>query len=136
METTNNSEVGGLIVQTVTAGGSFPLEGATVTISDRSVEPERNLYVLQTDRSGSTVRVALPTPPKENSLSYGIPDAYALYYVEASKNGYYPVKAEQVPVFAGTTSIQRFEMIPIAANVQQISPPDTEINERNPAPQL
>ena len=46
----------------------------------------------------------------------GTAKPYASYLVEIEKAGYYPAAGCNVPIFAGITSIQPVEMIPLAEN--------------------
>ena len=62
-----------VIVQT--AGGALPVEGASVDIygSDRGNGNTGLLYSLQTGIDGLTPPVALPAPPRAESLTPGTP---------------------------------------------------------------
>ncbi len=92
-----------------TAGEALPVEGARVRVTGSAVERE-----LLTDRSGRTERVALPTPSAQNSLSAGLKNPFALYRVTVEKEGFYRQTTENVPVFAGVSSLQPITLVGLA----------------------
>ena len=120
-----NQETGYLKVQTVEADGAFPVEGAVVIVTD---SVGGNIASLRTDRSGLTETISLFAPPA--SLSQSPENStlpYSTYTIQISKEGFYPIEDYKVPVFAGITSIQRANMIPLS----EFSPMPP-----NPRPQL
>ena len=120
-----NQETGYLKVQTVEAGGAFPVEGATVIITDST---GGTVASLRTDRSGLTQTIPLFAPPASLSQSPESPSLpYSTYTIQISRDGFYPIEDYKVPVFAGITSIQRANMIPLS----EFSPLPP-----NPRPQL
>lgn len=97
-----------LIVQVFTALGAFPVPNALVSVSDDSGV----IAVLETGRDGRTSALALPTPILSESFTPGtIP--YALYTVDTSADGFYPVQSVDVAVYPGITSLQRVELRPV-----------------------
>ena len=110
MDTTTNSEIGYLIVQTFKAGMGLPVEGAQVTVRNESGAVER---VLTTDRNGQSETIALPAPPMANSLTPENPDSFSKYAIQTEIEGYYPVENLQVPVFSGQTTLQQVALIPL-----------------------
>ena len=107
-----NIETGYLKVQTVEADGAFPVEGAVVIITDSE---GRSISSLRTDRSGLTETISLFAPPASLSQSPESTELpYSTYTVQISKDGFYPIEDYYVPVFAGITSIQRANMIPLS----------------------
>lgn len=101
-----------VIVQT--AGGALPVEGASVDIygSDRENGNTGLLYSLQTGIDGLTPPVALPAPPRAESLTPGTPTPFARYNVEVHKEGYNRVTNLGVPVFDGIVSSQPVLLLP------------------------
>ena len=80
-----------LRVAVTTALGAQPLENALVTVS---TAPDENgtrtlLYAVRTDRDGMTPPMTLAAPPRSASLSPGQVTPYALYTVEAAREGFY-----------------------------------------------
>ena len=108
--------IGYLIVNVTTARGAIPLENASVTVSDTQTDGIPVVTVASTDSSGKTPRLALQAPDRGISMQPGTAKPYASYLVEIEKAGYYPVADCNVPIFAGITSIQPVEMIPLAEN--------------------
>ncbi|MBE6611757.1 MAG: carboxypeptidase regulatory-like domain-containing protein [Ruminococcaceae bacterium] len=114
---------GFLIVNVSTARGAIPLPGASVTVMFD--EPENNsvFTVVTTDTAGKTDRIELPAPERALSESPGNSKPYATYTLQIDKAGYYTVTAAGVPVFAGVTSIQPVEMLPLAEyNADRVYP--------------
>lgn len=95
-----------------TSTGQFPLKDVaiTVTASDGTA-----IAMRLTDRNGLIVPIELPVPDLEESLQ---PDPaerpFATVNLYARKQGYEQVEAENLQVFADTTTYQNLEMIPLA----------------------
>ena len=86
------------------------------------------LYTLFTDRNGRTERVSLSAPAASLSLRPGIPNAFALYSVAVTAEGFHPFFFSNVPVFSGITSIQPAELIPENAFLPNESRPEVGID--------
>lgn len=100
-----------LRVAVTTALGAQPLENALVMVS---TAPDENgtrtlLYAVRTDRDGMTPPMTLAAPPRSASLSPGQVTPYALYTVEAAREGFVPLTALHVTLFAGVPA-----MLPVA----------------------
>lgn len=106
------TSTGTLIVSVYTAGGALPIEGALVTIRGANQNGSGVISVLYTDQSGNTPRISLPAPPASTSESPGSATPFATYNVEVDKENFYPRSFINVPIFAGTTSIQPANLIP------------------------
>lgn len=107
------SEHGRLIVVAVTGNGAFPVEGAHVTVTQRSSTGDQVIYLLRTDDSGETPAVRIDTPPASLSQQPGSIQPYALCDIRIFANGFFRNEAFNVPIFAGVTSRQVFQMIPL-----------------------
>ena len=79
---------GNLIVQVSAASGAYPIVGALVTISDND---SGIIRVLETDRSGKTPEISLPTPSISESMTPG-KTAYSVYNIDTDAEGYYGAK--------------------------------------------
>ncbi len=110
----NPQSIGYLVVNVSTARGAIPLRDASVTVMYDEDGNTSIHSVLTTDMSGKTERLELPAPSRELSETPGNIKPYATYTISAEKDGYYPVTNTGVPVFAGITSVQPIEMIPLA----------------------
>jgi len=111
-----NQNVGYLIVNVTTARGAIPLNGATVSVFHTAVAGSPLVTVTKTGTSGKTERISLAAPNRISSMSPSneAVKPYATYTVQVEKEGYYTVTGNDVPIFDGITSIQSFEMIPLA----------------------
>lgn len=105
---------GTLIVSVYTAGGALPVPDAQVTIRFSEQESSGVLSVAYTDQSGNTPRIPLPAPPAATSEAPGGIVPYAKYTIEVDKEGFYPRSFSEVPVFAGITSVQPVNLIPMS----------------------
>lgn len=108
----SNQAVGYLTVRVTTARGAIPLEGATVNIRGNEADSSAILYSLLSDRDGRTPKVALDTPPKENSDTPGGAAAFSTYNIDVFKEGYVPLYFQNVPVFPNIMSVQPAVMVP------------------------
>ena len=125
---------GSLIVSVYTASGAIPLESAIVTIYGADQSNSGVKSVFYTDRSGNTEKIILPAPPAFESENPGNKAPFAKYNVEVDKEGFNSRTFINVPVFAGTTSIQPVNMIPLTEyNGEALPPRDSIITEsQNP----
>jgi len=130
-----NGTVGYIRVRVTNSGGNFPVEGASVYITDYNTDDEEKgqlLYTLRTDSSGMTRTVTVPAVPASESREPGIPFPYTLYNIRVSRENYYTAESIGVPVFEGIVSVQPFRLQPLTEtdlaaiegvdNVRGISP--------------
>lgn len=95
-----------------TSTAQFPLKdvAVTVTASDGTA-----IAMRLTNRNGLITPIEIPVPDREESLH---PDPaerpFAVVNLYARKQGYEQVEAENLQVFADTTTYQNLEMIPLA----------------------
>lgn len=109
--------MGRLRIRVTEAGGVLPVAGAVVKISEYEDGGEgKILYSLRTDSGGLTEAAALPAPPASESLKPGSARPYALYNVDITYPGYYPVENAAVPVFDRITAVQPVNLIPLTEN--------------------
>ena len=108
--------VGYLIVRVSTALGAIPLADALVTVRGTEAHTSDVIYSQLTNSSGITQKISLPAPNIRESESPGYPRPYSLYSVDVSKEGYLPLKLENVAIFDSITSIQPAVMVPLADN--------------------
>lgn len=92
-----------------TATGSLPVEGAAVTVTGNG-----EARSLLTDRSGKTEVIPLPAPDVKGSLRAEGQNPFSLYRVQVEKEGFYPQTTENVPIFAGISSLQPILLIGLA----------------------
>ncbi len=107
---------GYLTTHSYTSGGSIPLAQATITISRLNGNRKKTLLgVLLSDESGLTEPLAIETPALEDSLSPN--DTGVLPFTEVEIVAEHPnfdrIVIENVQVFAGQTSQQNLQFVPI-----------------------
>ena len=99
-------------VRAYTSAAQFPLKDVAVSIT---AADGTAIALDLTDRSGRLRPIAVPVPDRRESQS---PDPgerpYALVNLHARKQGYEQVDAENLQIFADTTTLQNLEMIPLA----------------------
>ena len=110
------SGTGYLIVRVSTALGAIPLEDALVTIKGAEAENSNIIYSQTTDQSGITKKVSLSAPNIKESESPGYLRPYSLYNIDVSRDGYLPLRLNNVAVFDSITSIQPAVMLPLTDN--------------------
>ena len=99
-------------VRAYTSIAQFPLEDVaiSVTASDGTV-----IAMRLTDRNGRIDPIEIPVPDKAESLSPDPPERpFAVVNLYARKKSYEQVEAENLQVFADTTTLQNLELIPLA----------------------
>jgi hypothetical protein len=95
-----------------TSTAQFPLENVAITVTSSDGTA---IAMRLTDRNGLITSIEIPVPDLEESLQ---PDPgerpFATVNLYARKQGYEQVEAENLQVFADTTTYQNLEMIPLA----------------------
>ena len=114
MKDISTEGIGYLVVRVSTARGAIPLENATVSVRGSTLQNSGIIYSLETDVSGLTPRLPLPTPPKNNSLSPDQDTPYSLWSIDVFCKGFITARYEGVPVYPGITSIQSAELVPLS----------------------
>ncbi len=138
----NQNATGYIRVRVTNSGGNFPVEGATVTITDYNEggDPADGggvlLYSLRTDASGQTRIVNVPTVPSAESQSPGVKVPYSLYNIRVTQENYYTAESIGVPVFEGVVSLQPFLLQPLTETDLANSGGDRIIYEIVDAPGL
>ena len=105
-------ENGYIRVRAFMSNAQIPLENVAVTISSTDGTA---IAMRLTGRSGLTEPVAIPAPNRaesERSELNGQPFTDLILY--AWKSGFEQVKASNVQVFAGVTTVQDLEMVPLS----------------------
>lgn len=107
------TDEGQLRVATLTGDGAFPVPGAHVTINVRRRGQEHLAYLLMTDESGETPTVSMPAPPASLSQQPGNEQPFTVVDIRVFAKGYFRAQMLNVPIFAGVTSLQTFQLIPL-----------------------
>ena len=111
----NNENFGNIRVRTYAASGALPIEGVLVKIYGSGEDNRDSVYSLLTDKNGITRELSLPAPPRVYSSAPGASECpYSVYNVELTKEGFYPKRIDNVPLFNGINAVLPIEMIPLS----------------------
>lgn len=109
---------GRLKVSVTSSIGLIPVKDATVRISYKGI-PDSVIETLDTDISGQTETIELPSPPLEYSLTPESAQPYSEYNIEVDAPGYEPVTVSGTEILADTLALQSVEMIPVEMEEQE-----------------
>lgn len=110
----NYENYGNMRIRTYAASGALPIDGVLVKIYGSGEDNNGVIYSLLTDENGMTKDISLPAPPRAYSSAPGaIGSPYSVYNVELTKNGFYPKKIDNVPIFNGIHAVLPIEMLPL-----------------------
>ena len=90
---------------------NIPIENATIRIS-YSGNPDQIIEEVQTDSSGQTPVLDLPTPPLEYSLTPDSPQPYSEYSLQITAPGYEQTDISGTEILPEETAIQPVQMMP------------------------
>lgn len=111
------SSKGYLKVRAYTSNAKYPLEDVAVTVTDYDGTA---IAMALTDRNGIIPPIMVEVPPKSESQS---PDPEEIPYerinLYAHARGYEQIYAENIQIFADTTTTQNLKMIPLAEYPEQ-----------------
>jgi len=103
---------GYLQLRAYTSTAQFPLKDVAVSVT---AADGTAIAMRLTDRNGLITPITIPVPDRSESLQ---PDPseqpFTSVNLYAHKNGYEQVEAENLQIFADTTTYQNLEMIPLA----------------------
>ena len=99
-------------VRAYTSTAQFPLKDVAIALTSADGTA---IAMRLTDRSGLITPIEIPVPDRSESLS---PDPseqpFATVNLYTHLRGYEQIEAENLQVFAGTTTLQNLEMIPLS----------------------
>lgn len=99
-------------VRAYASNAQYPLRNVAITVTSQDGTA---IAMRLTDRSGKITPIPIPVPDKAESQS---PDPserpYAIVNLYAHLQGYEQTEAENLQVFAETTTIQNLEMVPLS----------------------
>ena len=103
---------GFLQLRAYTSTAQFPLQDVAVTVT---ATDGTAIAMRLTDRNGLIIPIEIPVPDRSESLQPDPPERpFSVVNLYARKRGYEQVEAENVQIFADTTTYQNLEMIPLA----------------------
>ena len=108
--------VGYLVIRVSTARGAIPLENAAVSVRGNTPETSGIVYSMSTDRDGLTQKISLPAPAKSLSGSPGNAQPFSTWNIDVFKDGYVPVRFQNVPVYSSIVSVQPAVLVPVSEN--------------------
>ena len=120
-----NTAQGYLRVVTAAADSAYPVPGARVSVFTRIGKKLHLSYLMVTDENGETPTVSLPAPPAGLSQEPENAVPYASCDIRIAAKGYFPTQAADVHIFAGVTTRQVFQLVPLPV---QYEPSDGNID--------
>lgn len=115
-------EQGGLLVNVTTLRGTFPVNGAAVTVFAGEYDTTTPIAKVFTDESGRTEKIMLDTKNKIFSETAGNGIPYTTYNIYTTADGYSGQFNMDIPIFSGVTSLQSVDLVPIAAEGNNSAP--------------
>ena len=103
---------GGLRVSVGNISDNFPIENATVQISETIGNTTTLIDEFNTGAAGQTSVIELPAPPPEYSQEPGSPRPYSEYNLTVRAEGFEPVQIIGTEVLPDVTALQRVQMLP------------------------
>lgn len=103
---------GGLRVSVGSIANNFPIDNATVQISETIGNTTSLIDEINTSAAGQTAVIELPTPPLEYSLETGSPRPYAEYNLTIRADGFEPVQIIGTEVLPDVVALQQVQMLP------------------------
>ena len=99
-------------VRAYTSNAPSPLKNVAITVTSQDGTA---IAMRLTDRNGKITPIPIPVPDKSESQSPGPSERpYAVVNLDARLKDFEQTEAENLQVFAGTTTIQNLEMIPLS----------------------
>ena len=121
------SSSGFLELHAYTAGEALPIPNINFRISGGEEANRGTDYSVISDRNGDSPVITLPAPSLSFSLTPNAQEqAYSLYDVEVSGQGFYPQKLIGITVFPDILSILRIELVPDGELRRSTSPPQSD----------
>ncbi len=109
----STASFGGLRVSVGSIADNFPINNATIQISETIGNTTTLIDEISTTAAGQTNVIELPAPPLEYSLETGSPRPYAEYNLTVRAEGFEPVQIIGTEVLPDVVALQRVQMLPI-----------------------
>lgn len=104
--------IGYIQVRAYTSTAQYPLKDVAITVTSADGTA---IAMRLTNRSGQIVPIEIPVPDRDESLMPDPPEVpFTSVNLFARLRGYEQIESENLQVFAGTTTFQNLEMIPLA----------------------
>lgn len=109
---TTPTDQGQLQINVTSATNRFPIDNATISISN-SFEPDQTLEEVTTNASGQSPQLTLAAPPLDYSLEAGSPRPYTEYTLRVTAPGFEPVLVTGTEVLPNVLAVQPIQMRPL-----------------------
>lgn len=109
---TDYSYTGKLQINVTSTLGMIPIQGATVSISYKGV-PDVTIERINTNSSGQTDEIELPSPPPEYSMEPMEEQPYSEYNIQVDAPGYEPILVSGTEILPGVTAVQPIRLNPL-----------------------
>lgn len=107
---------GGLRVSVGNIANNFPIENASVQISETNGGTTTLIDEINTSATGQTTVIELPAPPREYSEEPGSPRPYSEYTLTIRAEGFEPVQIVGTEVLPDVLALQQVRMLPQIPN--------------------
>ena len=107
---------GFLRIITSAADSAYPVPDAKVSVFTRIGKVLHLSYLLITDENGETPTVSLPAPPADLSQVPENLRPFASCEIRIAAKGFFRTQANDVHIFAGITTRQVFQLVPLPLN--------------------
>lgn len=105
------SATGYITARAFTSIAQLPLKNVAVAVTS---DDGTAIAMRLTDRNGLIRPIEIPVPDLDESQTPGaLEKPYTLINLHARLQGYEQIEADHIQVFAGTTTYQNLEMIPL-----------------------
>ena len=108
----STASFGGLRVSVGRIADNFPIDNATIQISETVGNTTTLIDEFNTGAAGQTSVIELPAPPLEYSLETGSPRPYAEYNLTVRAEGFEPVQIIGTEVLPDVVALQQVQMLP------------------------
>ena len=108
----STASFGGLRVSVGNIADNFPIDNATIQISETVGNTTTLIDEINTSAAGQTAVIELPAPPPEYSQEAGSPRPYSEYNLTVRAEGFEPVQIIGTEVLPDVVALQRVQMLP------------------------
>lgn len=111
------SSTGSLQIYAYTSNARLPLKDVAITVEDSK---NKIIAMGLTDQSGKYGPTTIPVPDRSDSLTPGGEERpFSTVNIHARLENFEQIEADNVQLFAGTTTVQQLEMIPLSELPEQ-----------------
>lgn len=108
----STASFGGLRISVGSIADNFPINNATIQISETTGNTTTLIDEISTGAAGQTSVIELPAPPPEYSQEPGSPRPYTEYNLTIRAEGFEPVQIVGTEVLPDVVALQQVQMLP------------------------